>query len=572
MSSCKNNIKKMKRGRNRVGLRSSSSTKKSSRVLPVSLACISIMAIGVSSWSFLDPSATVRRTTKRSSRNPHKSTVRRPSLIRLQLLSQYEDDVEDDDDDDDISVPPNQQELKQELGQLFQMPQSNHIEYDFDDLGPSYFPMAASALTVEDLEAYLEERKKSHNSTNNNIHQDYLAYLSENDDDEYTMRLDSEAYMQAGDLIGPDGSLSMAMVTPPPPSSSSSSSNTFMNNQRRQRQQPLPPDMLPSILWSAPDSPDVTSSQSDNNNNDKNNVTMETLWEVMQNLPSSANNNDNNNNTATSESLHNQVFANEQGFLNQSRVFVESLTDPSQLDDAWLERRRNTAWQQRQEAAIKLLDEQMEEMMEIVHNASVAQENNRMGTSKGVDDVRCSKCQCRLDPTERRFNEGRRTKTCQVCHADELVEQSRASSSRPGGSMSVTSKRSPPKNSWQQQKQQQSQASAAASSDKAPARRFSKPSATTTSATTVVPVTTNAQRPTLTTDPEPATPSRSQPKPVPREQQQQQEEEETRRQLPPPELMDDSYDPYDGWKQSTTYTSSSKKKKTPPPPPPPTDP
>ena len=153
-------------------------------------------------------------------------------------------------------------------------------------------------------------------------------------------------------------------------------------------------------------SPNVPASFLSNSSNDEE----PTLESLLQQTPLDP--------SATSEELHKQVFEQEEGFLKQSKVFLESLgTDGSKAAAEAARLRRGADYRKRQEEAITKLYEEIDDF-EAHLNDDIA---------KPIEE-RCFKCGCALSPQEleqfrlRQLPASRRL--CSVCYGDLLVAKS----------------------------------------------------------------------------------------------------------------------------------------------------
>lgn len=122
--------------------------------------------------------------------------------------------------------------------------------------------------------------------------------------------------------------------------------------------------------------------------------------------------------SATSEELHKQVFKQEEGFLKQSKIFLESLgTDGSKAAAEAARLRRGAEYRKRQEEAISKLYKEIDDFEAHLND----------DISKPVEE-RCFKCGCPLSPQEleqfrsRQLPASRRL--CSVCYGDLLVAKS----------------------------------------------------------------------------------------------------------------------------------------------------
>jgi hypothetical protein len=302
------------------------------------------------------------------------------SLGRLNLKAFNKNDENED-------MKPDPYLVKQELGQLFQLPR------DRDPNGATSTPYYYS---VRELEAFVQERAKQNLTTTGDI-----SFRNEGaeDDDMFSVTLDAETYMRAADRLGSDGSLLQSLNTGRTRSYMDEQSPTTISNS-------LYSSTTISQLNTKGDQ-EIISEQELNRLNEAWKATQATLFSNASSTSTR-----NTHDTDHSEALHKQVFMEEQGFLNQSSVFLESLLDEGLSNDAWVQRhgsRLRTA----QDEAMAQLDEQIFE---------IQQNLQRFATQK--DLCRCSRCSSMLDKAEIRHNEGVRRKICRACHADDLVRQS----------------------------------------------------------------------------------------------------------------------------------------------------
>ncbi len=138
-------------------------------------------------------------------------------------------------------------------------------------------------------------------------------------------------------------------------------------------------------------------------------------------------------NSLSPEELHSRIFANEEGFLEQSEIFKKSLSakDKEEQDtaNAW---RRGADYRRRQQEAMSLIEKEMEEVernslsMKEVYN--VAKEQNarkeKLNSSEPVTVI-CSMCgvllsQKEIDIENKRGRTGIDEKVCRLCQVENL--------------------------------------------------------------------------------------------------------------------------------------------------------
>ena len=279
--------------------------------------------------------------------------------------------------DDDEKPDPNQ--VKQELGQLFPAPR---VERDtFNDLTTNL-----PYLSADDLQAFVQERAMQQAMAVNNAASisrfDYLS-TDDDDDDMFSVTLDANAYLQATDRLQPDGSLKS-------PNSNSAPKSGII-------------DVINPLL-TAPPSPSSSGLEraiSEQELNRLHQAWQETQQALLSETPPPED---------TGKELHDKVFSEEQGFLNQSPVFVDSLLDERQSEPAWVER-HGEVYRTRQDDAMELLEKQILEL---------EQNLEWFAAQKGVP--RCFRCEGALNMLEIARNEGVRRKICMVCHAEDLAK------------------------------------------------------------------------------------------------------------------------------------------------------
>jgi hypothetical protein len=276
-------------------------------------------------------------------------------------------------DDQDL---PDPQELQQSMNDLFRIKKKPSVNQDL-----------AGGYSLTDLEDYFSQRTPGSRSPARPIPKFNASLEEAFPEGGDGLYLDPDLYAKSSEWLNPDGSLNL-----PDDEERLKSGRTGPDYQR----------ILRAIMQPAPNSPDSLAPSGDIQN-------MEDVWQALQQQASMATTTNSLNVTATSEELHRQVFAEEQGYLQQSQVFRESLTDSSKAAEA-ASLRHGQQFRQRQDDAMASLDEQIKEWEEgWEENYSQAQH--------------CSKCLCILAQDEipmARKHQG----LCQVCYGDVLVAKS----------------------------------------------------------------------------------------------------------------------------------------------------
>ena len=276
---------------------------------------------------------------------------------------------------------PNPREMQQSMNDLFSIKKKTPINQD-----------PAGGYTLTDLEDYFSQRTPGSKSParpipklNATLEESFPAEGSDG------MYLDPDLYVKSSQWLNADGSLN------------------FPDDEERLKPGQTGPDyqrILKAIVQPAPNSPDSVAPSVGGVQN------MEDVWQALQQQASTTTNNPDQT-TATSEELHRQVFAEEQGYLQQSQIFREALTDSTKAAEA-ATLRHGQQFRQRQAEAIASLDEQIKEWEEgWEENYTQAQH--------------CSKCECILAHDEivmSRKHQG----LCQVCYGDVLVAKSKRNS------------------------------------------------------------------------------------------------------------------------------------------------
>uniref|UniRef100_A0A7S3V7K3 Uncharacterized protein n=1 Tax=Chaetoceros debilis TaxID=122233 RepID=A0A7S3V7K3_9STRA len=140
------------------------------------------------------------------------------------------------------------------------------------------------------------------------------------------------------------------------------------------------------------------------------------------------------NSAVDAEELHNRIFEDEKGFMNQSEVFKKSLSakEQKEQDDAtaW---RRASEYRRRQEEAMSLIEKDMEEVennsLSIEDARKLAAEQNQQAeensdmVGQGPTTILCKQCACLLSQEEivyenERGRTGANEKFCRLCHID----------------------------------------------------------------------------------------------------------------------------------------------------------
>jgi hypothetical protein len=275
---------------------------------------------------------------------------------------------------------PDPREMQQSMNDLFSIKKKAPINQD-----------PAGGYTLTDLEDYFSQRTPGSKSParpipklNATLEESFPAEGSDG------MYLDPDLYVKSSQWLNADGSLN------------------FPDDEERLKPGQTGPDyqrILKAIVQPAPNSPDSVGPGSGIQN-------MEDVWQALQQQASTTTNNPDQT-TATSEELHRQVFAEEQGYLQQSQIFREALTDSTKAAEA-ATLRHGQQFRQRQAEAIASLDEQIKEWEEgWEENYTQAQH--------------CSKCECILAHDEiamSRKHQG----LCQVCYGEVLVAKSKINS------------------------------------------------------------------------------------------------------------------------------------------------
>ena len=138
-------------------------------------------------------------------------------------------------------------------------------------------------------------------------------------------------------------------------------------------------------------------------------------------------------NLDNAETLHQQVFENEQGFLNQSQLFRESLTDPSKSAQAAVYRRQHFSDKDNDENALgtletddtstRLYQKQAKALRELQTQMKEFEDQFQKDNEQQQQWPRCDSCQCILSSEEIAAQKAmqRPEALCQVCHAEKYL-------------------------------------------------------------------------------------------------------------------------------------------------------
>jgi len=257
----------------------------------------------------------------------------------------------------------------------------------------------------EDLEAFAESKQKQNSIAKQPLSAGLDADDKDGDDD--ALFLDADLYVKARDRINSDGSIRQA--------DNEDEDIAIIDEKYREVMQKYMETMA------SVESPDTLkqSTSSTDRNDGGGEPTMDDLWDLLR-----ARGPNPTYDPVTAEELHRQVFAEEEGHLQQSKVFRDSLLDSSKANEAAAER-RGRAFRERQEQVIKELDQQIKDF-----------ENTTMKKLRDPSRKHCSKCKCLLSQDEltaaqSRLNSSRDSLLlCRVCYKDVLVAASQKDSSR----------------------------------------------------------------------------------------------------------------------------------------------
>jgi hypothetical protein len=308
------------------------------------------------------------------------------------------DELNNEDEEDDILVG-SPEELRQALREMSRIPKrQSSIEV---------------AYSIPNLEEITDSNTDSMKPTS--IRKEYPEYPGRVTNDTGVVEqehgptadgwfLDEDDYIHSHNHLNPDGSLSLDDIT---------SSNAAMNTSVDKDYQKLSEKLLQMQSPNVPAS-FLSSSQNDSENDNDVEPTLETLLQQRLQDPS-----------ATSEELHQQVFAREEGYLNQSRVFLESLGSSDESSQAALEAarlRRGANYRKRQDEAISKLNAEIANFeADFLNKQEFFQNSNTQ--------EKCFKCGCALSPQELQQFRAKRDaqaskRLCSVCYGELLVANS----------------------------------------------------------------------------------------------------------------------------------------------------
>jgi hypothetical protein len=276
--------------------------------------------------------------------------------------------------------------------------------------------------SLQELEAFAASRGHKSKVESPSLSTSSPSLRDEDDDDDDVLFLEPDAYVQSGDRLNADGSLSSTMLgrDAPWPDSSLDATAAAATVDPQYR------EAMTNFLETVPTAPvamEIESTCLDPSfaGEFTENQSMDELWKAIQ--QKGANPMDFYD-PSLSETLHQQVFANEEGFLNNSPAFLESLTDGTKLDKALVER-RGRAYRQRQEEALAALEAQMDEFMAQLQEAQDNETENEKRQS------RCGQCQALLSddekqaPMQSKVQEATIGLLCRVCYTDILIAESK---------------------------------------------------------------------------------------------------------------------------------------------------
>lgn len=257
--------------------------------------------------------------------------------------------------------------------------------------------------TAEELEAYATQQQQSSNSDAREALE--KGAVEEQDDEDDAMYLNAELYINSRDRINPDGTIQHSLEQ-----SSDDDNIIYATIDKKYH------DALQSYVETvpmAPESSEVASSSS--NYGLPANPTINDLWNVVHHLNANP-----SKYKQRTEETHKAIFAQEEGHLQQTELFRQSLTDPSKADQAAVQR-RGRRFRERQQKAIEALERQIQEFETT---------NNRM-TDQKTKALHCSKCRCVLSEDELAAEESQRRQKgysnsprqilCRVCYTEVLV-------------------------------------------------------------------------------------------------------------------------------------------------------
>lgn len=241
------------------------------------------------------------------------------------------------------------------------------------------------------------------------------------DDGDYddSIFLDPDLYAQSRELLNPIG-----FMNPVDDNYDAAAVESTIDSKIDQRYREVMQNFIES-LSSVPDSKDVHPEASELEQRmfpfkDKD-PTMDDLWSAIK--QSGINTAQHYSNPAASEELHRQVFAEEEGFIQNSPAFLEALTDSSKADQAAAER-RGQLYRERQEKAIKALEQQIEEF-----ESTILQQQKQ---DSGTAGQHCSQCYCLMSDDEVQAAAATKSASnsshqllCRVCYKDVLIAESK---------------------------------------------------------------------------------------------------------------------------------------------------
>jgi hypothetical protein len=116
---------------------------------------------------------------------------------------------------------------------------------------------------------------------------------------------------------------------------------------------------------------------------------------------------------SSAERLHELVFANEQGFWDQSDAFRKGLTDPAAARQVLAER-RGALFAERNQASMRKLDDQLDQLRRAVRAAASSEPDSARSASHN----RCPRCRSVLTDQDVELMRTRDTRLCPVCTAE----------------------------------------------------------------------------------------------------------------------------------------------------------
>ena len=309
-------------------------------------------------------------------------------------------------------------------------------------------PTSSSTSAVPSTEAPAAPKNRQSSSNHKRVDDDlWEDFEDDDDDDSMHVELDANQYLNAMNLLESDGSL---RPTQSRSSSSSSSSKT-------------PTNVLQSMLI-PPDAPDRyeeedlqsrsgTRRPSNASSRGTQQPTMKDLLQALQNVGPDGGHHASNAADASSEEIHQQIFQQEQGFVQQSEIFKAALTDPTLTDQA-AAARRGTDFQKRQIRAVKTLEQKMLELEQAVAQANAAR-------AQDPTVRQCPRCGGALlapdDPLQRLQQPRAAAALCQICFAQEAYAQQTQQQRRGNAGAAATPQ--PPKRRYHTQMPSSSSAS-----------------------------------------------------------------------------------------------------------------